>query len=342
MTQLATRCAHCGTSFRVTEAQLAISDGYVRCGRCDAVFNAREALFDLDGGSLSAPMPLAPLVEERQPAPAPEGSAGDDESSLDDGFATTVANEDDAHRAEPYWDDEAPALEAQADPNLAPEAASRDAIAVAPASDTEAPDPSAGAVDPNQALRQLLGVRTPDTESAAAATAGTQWASLASLGPAAGVTGSRWAALLGVVAALLALALPLQWAWIEREQFRARSPQLDGWLRAHAPWLSSEGLRQLDMVSVAASSLLATPQGNAYQLDLTLQNRGAVPVAAPWIDLRISDAQGRPLVRKSLEPQRAVGAAPLRPQEQRVVQIVFRLKSPGAVVSGYEVGLFHP
>jgi predicted Zn finger-like uncharacterized protein len=342
MTQLATRCAHCGTSFRVTEAQLAISDGYVRCGRCDAVFNAREALFDLDGGSLSAPMPLAPLAEEPQPAPAQDASAGDDESTLDDGFATTVANEDDAYRAEPYWDDQAPALEAQADPHREPAAAFREAAVVASASDAAPPDPSTDAVDPNQALRHLLGVQALDTQTAAATTAGTQWASLASLAPAAGATRSRWAALLGVVAALLAFALPLQWAWIEREQFRARSPQFDGWLRVHAPWLKSEGLRQLDMVSVAASSLLATPQGNAYQLDLTLQNRGAVPLAAPWVDLRISDSQGRPLVRKALEPQLAVGAAPLRPQEQRAVQIVFRLKTPGAGVSGYEVGLFHP
>ena len=45
--RLATRCNACGTSFRVSEEQLAISEGYVRCGRCDAVFNARANLFEI-------------------------------------------------------------------------------------------------------------------------------------------------------------------------------------------------------------------------------------------------------------------------------------------------------
>lgn len=45
---LATRCAQCGTVFRVVEDQLKVSEGWVRCGRCEAVFNALESLFDLD------------------------------------------------------------------------------------------------------------------------------------------------------------------------------------------------------------------------------------------------------------------------------------------------------
>ena len=44
---LATRCTSCGTVFRVVQDQLKVSEGWVRCGRCDAVFNALEGLFDL-------------------------------------------------------------------------------------------------------------------------------------------------------------------------------------------------------------------------------------------------------------------------------------------------------
>ena len=44
---LATRCTACGTAFRVVQDQLKISEGWVRCGQCDAVFNALEGLFDL-------------------------------------------------------------------------------------------------------------------------------------------------------------------------------------------------------------------------------------------------------------------------------------------------------
>jgi len=45
---LATRCTSCGTIFRVVQDQLKVSEGWVRCGRCQKVFNALEALFDLE------------------------------------------------------------------------------------------------------------------------------------------------------------------------------------------------------------------------------------------------------------------------------------------------------
>lgn len=45
---LATRCSACGTIFRVVEDQLRVSDGWVRCGRCAEVFDARAQLFDID------------------------------------------------------------------------------------------------------------------------------------------------------------------------------------------------------------------------------------------------------------------------------------------------------
>ncbi|MDO9237223.1 MAG: DUF3426 domain-containing protein [Aquabacterium sp.] len=62
---LATRCTHCGTIFKVVQDQLKISDGWVRCGRCDEVFNALPALFDLE---TEAPPP-------RLPPPEPEADA---------------------------------------------------------------------------------------------------------------------------------------------------------------------------------------------------------------------------------------------------------------------------
>lgn len=45
---LATRCTACGTIFRVVQDQLRVSEGWVRCGRCAEVFDARDQLFDID------------------------------------------------------------------------------------------------------------------------------------------------------------------------------------------------------------------------------------------------------------------------------------------------------
>ena len=48
---LATRCTACGTVFRAAQDQLRASDGWVRCGRCNSVFNAAEVLFDIETGA---------------------------------------------------------------------------------------------------------------------------------------------------------------------------------------------------------------------------------------------------------------------------------------------------
>lgn len=47
MSQL-TRCPNCATTFRVSDAQLALRDGRVRCGHCSFVFNARACQVDAD------------------------------------------------------------------------------------------------------------------------------------------------------------------------------------------------------------------------------------------------------------------------------------------------------
>lgn len=71
---LATRCTACGTIFRVVQDQLRVSEGWVRCGRCAEVFDAREQLFDIDREA-PPPWPAAPaapaFVEEPAFAPPP-------------------------------------------------------------------------------------------------------------------------------------------------------------------------------------------------------------------------------------------------------------------------------
>lgn len=82
---LATRCTHCGTIFKVVQDQLKVSEGWVRCGRCNEVFNALPALFDLDTEAPPprqvpavpspaqpfAPPPQAPQVQQGPSTPPP-------------------------------------------------------------------------------------------------------------------------------------------------------------------------------------------------------------------------------------------------------------------------------
>jgi len=67
-----TCCPACRTCFRITEAQLAVAQGKVRCGKCKTVFNARQHLQTPPGQSPAAsavttPAPPAESQEELSP-----------------------------------------------------------------------------------------------------------------------------------------------------------------------------------------------------------------------------------------------------------------------------------
>ncbi len=74
---LATRCTRCGTIFKVVQDQLKVSEGWVRCGRCQEVFNALEGLFDLEREAPPARPPQtasAPQPEAAVSAPPAEAA----------------------------------------------------------------------------------------------------------------------------------------------------------------------------------------------------------------------------------------------------------------------------
>lgn len=80
---LATRCTACGTVFRVVQDQLKVSEGWVRCGSCNEVFNALEGLFDLER---DAPPTFPPAGAEQAvvAVEAPAFDAPADDPSLVD------------------------------------------------------------------------------------------------------------------------------------------------------------------------------------------------------------------------------------------------------------------
>ncbi|GAB1232588.1 hypothetical protein UT4_10540 [Ferrigenium sp. UT4] len=70
-----TQCPACATRFNVSEAQLEVRDGMVRCGRCETVFNARDHLLpDEPSPQLSLPIgddAVMPATSERLPQENP-------------------------------------------------------------------------------------------------------------------------------------------------------------------------------------------------------------------------------------------------------------------------------
>lgn len=127
---LATRCTACGTMFRVVQDQLKVSEGWVRCGRCQAVFNAQESLFDLEHDT---PPPWQAPADMPGPDPASEGT--DNDIAATASFAADPADEapfPEAQPAEPQaWEQIEPpmpmsAAESEQHPADAPNATGTD------------------------------------------------------------------------------------------------------------------------------------------------------------------------------------------------------------------------
>ncbi|HET8903651.1 MAG TPA: DUF3426 domain-containing protein [Saccharospirillum sp.] len=82
-----TQCPHCGTSFRVSDEQLSIANGSVRCGACLQVFSARNHIVtaaaaksksasrSATAATKAAAKPATPKQARTQPAPKAKAAA---------------------------------------------------------------------------------------------------------------------------------------------------------------------------------------------------------------------------------------------------------------------------
>lgn len=156
---LATRCTACGTIFRVVQDQLKVSEGWVRCGRCEEVFNALESLFDLEReapprrpagrpAALGAPDGGEFVASELPPAPARADAAlpaTDEDDAIESRFlarpsADEAPQEEDASDAHPEFADARFPSELPLDAVVEP-----DAPAAQDAPRAPAPEPAAAA-----------------------------------------------------------------------------------------------------------------------------------------------------------------------------------------------------
>lgn len=83
--ELLTRCPHCGTTFKLGQAQLNTAQGAVRCGACLQVFHASEYIIDsqdvdLDPDLAKLSEEIDRLAEDESPVEAPSPSIAETES----------------------------------------------------------------------------------------------------------------------------------------------------------------------------------------------------------------------------------------------------------------------
>lgn len=353
---LATRCTACGTIFRVVQDQLKVSDGWVRCGRCQAVFNAQQHLFDLEREAPPAWEPAAAAPD----ATAARESTPDRESSSATPGHTGPETESTAHEREPLPDPVStsdalsPETEVERETNtdlphphddLPDEIDAASDGAEAEPVDTALTTVEADAFETDSQTAEAAEPSATDDESARSTPEFVRQAE----------RDERWEqtpvrAALALIAVLAALALALQITGHYRQRIAAQWPQSTPWLQRYCAVFGCrlDALRRIDDVSIestaltqADASLQDNSPSNALRLAVTLRNRGELPIAMPSVDLSLTGADGELVSRRSLSPADfQVNDPRLTPGVDAPLSVSFSVT--GRRVSGYTVEVFYP
>ena len=324
----ATRCTSCGTIFRVVLDQLKVSEGWVRCGRCHAVFNAEQGLFDL---------------EHDVPPAWDESAATDNESPTE-----TTGEDFSSHEEAAYG---------QFDESSQPvgvDAAHSPAVESTSTVDDDSPSPLVshdsafdlaatrfeGAFTARQESEEGPEFLEPMTDSASAPGFVLQ-----------AQRDERWQTtpvrlMLGALSLLLLLGLAVQGTHHFHNRMAAQWPTTQPWLMRYCEWAgcSIEPLRHLASVRIENSALNAierTDASEALSLTVTLHNQGSLPVAMPAVDLTLSGADGEVISRRALLPS-DFNTAPLQLSPEVDTPLQVHLAIDGHKVSGYTVEVFYP
>lgn len=336
---LATRCTECGTVFRVVQDQLKVSEGWVRCGRCTAVFNAQAHLFDLDA-PLAAPPGGPPASQASLNAPAaPEPQPANDP----DDWSPTLPVHEAAAAIAP--------AQAPAEVIDVTSAALEQAATASETARLSAASPGQGALDAPMSTEGSPDVIVDIAAPAAHATPVQIDADEAAVTPSfmrQHTTSSPLArpgvkAFLLVAAVLLMLALGLQAAVAWRDQLAAQVPALRPALDTLCQALNCRisPLRRIDRLGVEASGLTRIEGAPLHRLSVTLRNRADTAVLAPALELSVTDSQGKLVARKVLLlADLGVGATSIEAGAELPLQAL--LNTGERRVAGYTVELFYP
>lgn len=144
-------------------------------------------------------------------------------------------------------------------------------------------------------------------------------------------------------AGLAAAVLAAQVVYTFRDRLAAGSPALRPVLQQACATLGCRvgEYRQIEALSVESSGLVKVEGAPVYRLSVTLRNRASIDVAAPALDLALTDAQGKPIARRVLQmsdlnlPLRSLKAGSELP-----IQVPLGISD--RQVSGYTVEIFYP
>jgi len=331
---LITRCPACQTLYKVVPDQLRISEGWVRCGNCDEIFDASLHLLPELASEPQILEPDAEPVPESVPEPVSE-------TTLE--FQPAVSDSEDAATTDdlPIWMEQDPSeLPVQdLEPQL-PE------LAVPEVEISEFVQPT---------TPEFLASSSPDApqgldEAAFAPSAdGSEPAPVSFMGDSDQV--SSWAKppvrmALYLCTLILVLGLAFQVIIQERDQIAAREPRAKPWLMALCAPLKCtvSPLRRIESIAIDSSSF-ARIGGNSYRLKFVLKNSAAIALAAPAMELTLTDSLDQPVLRRVFLPSdlgASSDALAAGAEWSASVAVALQTVDPVDRVLGYRLLAFYP
>ena len=316
--------------FNVVNDQLKVSQGWVRCGRCAAVFDASLHL-----KKESASPPLEALNPDPKPEHDPARDAPvasfinvswPDEPTIVSTQEEVVKPQDlpefnaDIKHLTAVSSSIAPGFDDLQNPMYAPDGLRNDIIAAPVAS-----DPADGAA--YDAASDVSFVRDARRQA-------------------------FWRrrlvrATLVVTSLLLACILALQFAVYQRDALLALEPRLKPWVQQICDLFVCDlgPAQRIDAIVIDSSSFIKTNDSGGYQLSFSIKNSSATAIAMPWLEMSLTDTQDQAVIRRVLSPEqfgatnRAVGA---NADFSTALTLQVRPELPPLRVAGYRLLAFYP
>lgn len=347
-----TRCPSCGTKFKVVADQLRISEGWVRCGQCEQVF---DATLTLESPAMAAAsVAAAPVVLPEAAGYALPTAVDDDEDLPLDAAArpNTPASWPELTEAD-MAPARASAPEARTEPDLDPE---------------PEPEPDDSTAPPPAAQPAKVPELSPDSELEPAPEPVLESASLSDATETVATDpfaqplpeaepgfvraarrkafwhapGVRLALALGSTVLLVGLAL--QVALHERNALAARLPSLRPALQGLCALTGCTltARQDISQVVIASSAFTRSAQPDSYLLSLTIENQAGTELAMPAVELTLTDLQDQPVLRRVLLPADLQAPATLGAQAEWSVRIPLAVSATPTRIAGYRALVFYP
>jgi predicted Zn finger-like uncharacterized protein len=355
---LITRCPACTTLFKVVPDQLRVSEGWVRCGQCDEVFDANA---HLQGDALAPPqvpsgVPQGSPNEESSGVDTEPQMPPDPEPQLQEELAATlqwpaapVTPYDDVMDVRPgavFESGPALHLELPEDPVIEPDSFEpfSGEAEVSHATQSEATSDGPAAAEPFEPAGQAVDFadlsHAPDSEEAVPP-AFMRTARTSSVWQRPWVRGA-----LVVMALFFAAALLAQVVWRERDRLAVSVPDLRPSLMAMCSALGCQisPFKQIESVVIDSSSFVKI-RGDVYRLNITLKNLSPIDVASPAVELTLTDLQDQPLVRHVLSASdlgAAQGTLVASGELAAVISVHVKVAGSTERISGYRLLAFYP